>query len=147
MPSTSQWALFEHPDISTFYKSRVAILGDAAHASTPHQGAGAGQAIEDAHVLAELLADPSVSTPEHAKRAFCAYDAVRRPRSQRVVASSKENAEIMCLSYEGIGDDAEKLKQTWRERFKWLWDIDLQGQVEAARTVMLKMLAETNGCI
>jgi salicylate hydroxylase len=53
----------------------------------------------------------------------------------------------MCLSYEGIGDDAEKLKQTWRERFKWLWDIDLQGQVEAARTVMLKMLAETNGCI
>ncbi|KAK5991934.1 6-methylsalicylic acid decarboxylase atA [Cladobotryum mycophilum] len=140
MPDPSQWAIFDLPHISTFYKSRVAILGDAAHASTPHQGAGAGQAIEDAHVLAELLSDPSVTTVEHAIAAFHAYDAIRRPRSQRVVTTSKENAELLCLSYEDVGDDGEKLRETWRERFKWLWDIDVGKQAEDARSVMLGRL-------
>ena len=65
MPDPSQWAIFEQPHISTFTHSRIAILGDAAHASTPHQGAGAGQAIEDAHMLSELLADSHVTSSEH----------------------------------------------------------------------------------
>jgi 2-polyprenyl-6-methoxyphenol hydroxylase-like FAD-dependent oxidoreductase len=34
---------------------RVALLGDSAHAMAPHLGQGAGQAIEDAFVLAECL--------------------------------------------------------------------------------------------
>jgi 2-polyprenyl-6-methoxyphenol hydroxylase-like FAD-dependent oxidoreductase len=34
---------------------RVALLGDAAHAMAPHLGQGAGQAIEDAFVVAECL--------------------------------------------------------------------------------------------
>lgn len=34
---------------------RVALLGDAAHAMAPHLGQGAGQAIEDAAVLADCL--------------------------------------------------------------------------------------------
>jgi 2-polyprenyl-6-methoxyphenol hydroxylase-like FAD-dependent oxidoreductase len=34
---------------------RVALLGDAAHAMAPHLGQGAGQAIEDAFVLADCL--------------------------------------------------------------------------------------------
>lgn len=140
MPDPSQWAIFEHPPISTFAKSRVAILGDAAHASTPHQGAGAGQAIEDAHVLAELLADPRVITTDDVVAAFRAYDAVRRPRSQRVVTSSKENMYLLCLSYDGVGDDEQKLKKMWQERFRWLWDIDIQEQAENARRVMVGLL-------
>jgi 2-polyprenyl-6-methoxyphenol hydroxylase-like FAD-dependent oxidoreductase len=39
-----------------WYKGRVMILGDAAHATTPHMGQGAGQAIEDAIVFSEELA-------------------------------------------------------------------------------------------
>ena len=35
---------------------RVAVIGDAAHTTTPHLATGAGIAIEDAVVLAELLA-------------------------------------------------------------------------------------------
>lgn len=140
MTDASQWAIFEHPHIPTFAKSKVAILGDAAHASTPHQGAGAGQAIEDAHVLAELLADPRITSPEHVTFAFQAYDAVRRERSQRVVTSSKENMYLLCLCYEGIGDDGDKLRETWKESFRWLWDIDIQGQAEKARGIMLDLM-------
>jgi salicylate hydroxylase len=144
MPDTSQWAIFEQPHISCFCKSRVAILGDAAHASTPHSGAGAGQAVEDAHVLVELLSDTSVQTADHVVAAFKAYDAVRRPRSQRVVTSSKENAELACLCYKGIGDDAEKLREMWDQRFKWLWDIDIQEQAENARKVMLQIIKDAS---
>jgi len=38
-----------------WYSGRVVLLGDAAHATTPHLGQGAGMAIEDAVVLAEEL--------------------------------------------------------------------------------------------
>lgn len=38
-----------------WYHGRVLLIGDAAHATTPHLASGAGLAIEDALVLAELL--------------------------------------------------------------------------------------------
>jgi len=44
MEKPDVWALFDHPPAPTYFKGRFALLGDAAHASTPHQGAGAGQA-------------------------------------------------------------------------------------------------------
>ncbi|KAK3068082.1 hypothetical protein LTS18_000821, partial [Coniosporium uncinatum] len=45
------WALFQHDEAPFYNKGRVCLMGDAAHASTPHQGAGAGMAVEDAYVL------------------------------------------------------------------------------------------------
>ena len=38
-----------------WYRGRVLLIGDAAHATTPHMASGAGLAIEDAVVLGELL--------------------------------------------------------------------------------------------
>ncbi|GAQ05222.1 salicylate hydroxylase [Aspergillus lentulus] len=142
MPDPSQWAIFDHPHLSTFARSRIAILGDAAHASTPHQGAGAGQAIEDAHVLAELLGDSRVIEARDALAAFQAYDAVRRPRSQRVVTSSKENAYLLCLRLDGVKDDEGKLMTTFEERLRWLWDIDIQDQAERARQIMVEQMEQ-----
>ncbi|MFY0727214.1 FAD-dependent oxidoreductase [Pseudomonas sp. NFX15] len=44
-----------------WYRGRVMLIGDAAHATTPHLGQGAGMAIEDAIVLSEeLTADGDV---------------------------------------------------------------------------------------
>lgn len=37
-----------------WYRGRVLLIGDAAHATTPHMGQGAAQAVEDAVVLGEL---------------------------------------------------------------------------------------------
>ena len=39
-----------------WHKGRVLLIGDAAHATTPHLGQGAAQAVEDGVVLGELLA-------------------------------------------------------------------------------------------
>lgn len=47
---------------SPWYKGRVLLIGDAAHATTPHLANGAAMAIEDAVVLSDLLvSDGSVS--------------------------------------------------------------------------------------
>lgn len=38
-----------------WYKGRILLIGDSAHATTPHMGQGSAQAVEDAVVLGELL--------------------------------------------------------------------------------------------
>jgi flavin-dependent dehydrogenase len=46
-----EWILLE----GDWHRGRIVLLGDAAHATTPHLAQGAGMAIEDAMVLAEEL--------------------------------------------------------------------------------------------
>jgi 2-polyprenyl-6-methoxyphenol hydroxylase-like FAD-dependent oxidoreductase len=47
-----EWLLLPDP----WYRGRVVLIGDAAHATTPHLASGAGIAAEDGLVLAEELA-------------------------------------------------------------------------------------------
>jgi 2-polyprenyl-6-methoxyphenol hydroxylase-like FAD-dependent oxidoreductase len=47
--------LFDFKPVSKWTEGRVALIGDAAHATTPNLGQGACQAIEDAYVIAEQL--------------------------------------------------------------------------------------------
>ena len=61
----------------------VTLLGDAAHAMTPNLGQGAGQAIEDAVVLASVLTRNGPVEP-----ALAAYEASRRPRATTFVRRS-----------------------------------------------------------
>ena len=68
--------------LPAYHHGRVAILGDAAHAMTPHLGQGACQAIEDAIVLA------SVAGPRNRRPDLAAYTAARLPRTRMVVRDS-----------------------------------------------------------
>ena len=128
------WALFDHPPAPVFYKGRLCLLGDAAHATTPHQGAGAGQAIEDALVLSTLLGQ--VKSLADIEDAFKAYDAVRRPRSQRVVTTSREASHLYELENETIKYDLDKARKELEVRCKWIWDEDLSAQVKTAQDAM-----------
>jgi len=62
--------------LPAYHRGRVALLGDAAHAMTPHLGQGACQAIEDAVVLAGTAGD------------LAGYTAARMARTRMVVAAS-----------------------------------------------------------
>jgi 2-polyprenyl-6-methoxyphenol hydroxylase-like FAD-dependent oxidoreductase len=71
-----------------WHRGRVLLIGDAAHATSPHAGQGAAQAIEDAVVVAdELTKDQSIS------EALEAHEQRRYPRCELVVESSRQIGE------------------------------------------------------
>ncbi len=126
-----RWALFELPPVKTYTKGRVCLLGDAAHATTSHQGAGGSGAFEDAYVLAELLGDPEMM--KDIPKALRAYDYARCERGNRIVSSSHEQGDIFTLQHSRMGQDLQKFAYEMRTRFDWLWGVDLQKDVEKAK--------------
>lgn len=131
---TSRWALFDAPNAKTYHNGRICLIGDAAHASTPNQGAGAGMAYEDAYILSALLGE--VKTSDQIGRAFEAFDLVRRPRTQRLVATSRTAGAVYGFAHDGIGDDLAKVKENVDSRHQWIWEVDLPGEVERAKKLM-----------
>jgi 2-polyprenyl-6-methoxyphenol hydroxylase-like FAD-dependent oxidoreductase len=80
-----------------WWKGRVVIIGDAAHASTPHLAQGAAMAIEDGVLLAELL---SGSQPlELVLKEFMSR---RFKRAKYVVESSNQIAEWEMEDWRGV---------------------------------------------
>jgi salicylate hydroxylase len=126
------WALFMHPPCDTYAKGRVCLLGDAAHATTPHQGAGAGMCIEDSYIMANLIKE--ANNVEDVQRAFIAFDQVRRERTQKNVKTSQEAG--MIYDFELYGDDLDRIEENIMNRMGWIWNIDLQAQLEEAKNIM-----------
>lgn len=124
------WGFFEHPHAPFYHQGRAAILGDAAHCTTPYQGAGAGQAIEDALVLSTLFAQ--VEQPEDIEHALAAYDLARRQRSQKVVDSSREAGQIYAFTDANVQGVTEAFRRVFEVRMSWLWDVDLHEQNDQA---------------
>ncbi|CAM5689071.1 Kynurenine 3-monooxygenase [Streptomyces badius] len=77
-----------------FHSGRVALLGDAAHAMTPNLGQGGCQAIEDAVVLAHLLAR-GTGVPA----ALAAYTEARHGRTTRISRRSRRMGDLARLSH------------------------------------------------
>ncbi len=72
-----------------FHRGQVALLGDAAHAMTPHLGQGAGQALEDAASLVTLLGWAGEYGAEGIDAALTQYTRIRRPRARSVWSASR----------------------------------------------------------
>lgn len=148
-PETDCWALFDLGDnpVPCYAKGRVCISGDAAHATTPHHGAGAGFCIEDSAVLAELLvtarsavADGSVSMAAAVEAAFAAFDACRRPRTQWLVQSSRRTGDLYEWRAEGVGEDIAKIHEELQWRCDRIWKGDVSEMCAEAREELDKRL-------
>ncbi len=85
--------MYDLPALPAWYRGRVVLLGDAAHATTPNLGQGGAQAIEDAYVLAEQL----VSHPRP-EDAFAAYQHIREPKARMVVDRSRRFGRVVHLT-------------------------------------------------
>lgn len=125
-----KWALHDLMHEEKFSRGRVCLLGDSSHASTPHLGAGAGSAIGDAYILSNILT--TIDKKEDLTRAFLAYDSVRRPRTQRVVNISRAQGIAVAFLDKNVGEDEEALKKDTFDRYDWVWDEDLEKQLEEA---------------
>jgi 2-polyprenyl-6-methoxyphenol hydroxylase-like FAD-dependent oxidoreductase len=79
-----------------WYKNRVILIGDAVHATIPQLGQGAGLALEDAVVLAELLqSESNVCTT------FQKFMDRRLERCKMVVDTSVQVGELEQLDWKG----------------------------------------------
>lgn len=140
------WAIFDLHDnpAPTFYKGRICIAGDAAHATSPHHGSGAGFCIEDSAILAELLADENVQKPEHLEALFATYDACRRERCQWLVRSSRRIGDCYEWRAEGVGNDFGKIEKEINDRMDIISNINLEEVCLEARKDLRNRLRQTS---
>ncbi|KAI5860985.1 hypothetical protein GGS23DRAFT_613109 [Durotheca rogersii] len=123
----------------------AAVAGDAAHAAGPHLGAGAGMGVEDALVLATVLAavdarlaDPAAHKARLCGAALAAYDALRRERTQWLVGATREVGALFQWqdpggAVRGGAGDADAFLREVGDRFHRIWDYDVEAMVEEAR--------------
>jgi salicylate hydroxylase len=112
----SFWALVELPRLPQWSRGRVVLLGDAAHAPLPHQGQGAGLAIEDAYALGALLAQGGY---KDYTAAFSAFENLRKRRAWMVQAYSRAAGR----AYKFVGDAATRRDAAWSslpQRIGWI---------------------------
>jgi FAD-dependent urate hydroxylase len=81
------WNTYDLPRVPVWHDDRTVLLGDAAHAASPSSGQGASMAVEDAVTLAKCLRD-AADVPA----ALAAYESLRRPRVEKVVAYGRRSS-------------------------------------------------------
>jgi salicylate hydroxylase len=86
-----RWALYRLPQLPTWSRGRLTLIGDAAHPMLPYLAQGGALALEDALVLADSLA----AGEEEAS--FRKFEALRRPRAQRVQRASWRQGRLYHL--------------------------------------------------
>jgi 2-polyprenyl-6-methoxyphenol hydroxylase-like FAD-dependent oxidoreductase len=89
-----EWMMVARP----WYRGRVLLIGDAAHATTPHMASGAGLAVEDGIVLTLELA--AAGTVEQALASFMER---RFERARIVVENSVRIGEIEIAGENPMG--------------------------------------------
>ncbi len=88
-------------------KGRIALVGDAAHATTPTLGQGGCQAMEDALVLAQFLMTTNISVAD----ALTRYEQARKSRTAQLVMKARKRTDTI------YGKDASET-QDWYEQLK-----------------------------
>lgn len=144
LPETlDKWAIFDMYDHPAPYYNvgNVALAGDAAHASGPHLGSGAGFGIEDTLVLASVLkaADEEVAGRLLGKSkarvccdALVAYNAVRFDRDQWLPGATREAVELFQWRDEEVRRDHEKFLPRVARLYHTIWDNDVDQMVREA---------------
>ncbi|KAL1969663.1 hypothetical protein VTN77DRAFT_8216 [Rasamsonia byssochlamydoides] len=143
-----KWILYDRQPFKrwVFAGGKVALLGDAAHAMLPHQGAGAGQAVEDGYILGRTLHDflssRSATTTTNTTRSqedwLHVYQSVRLPRTERVQATSRQAGELYEMEapeLKGLTYDecVPIVKSKIQDRMDWIWSEDIDQAYEKAR--------------
>ena len=119
-----RWGLFVVQPLLHWYRGRVVLLGDAAHAMLPHHGQGANTTVEDAFTLATLLAQ---AQPGDLEPVLASYQRLRRARTRQIAASSWATNALLHLR-----DDDPELP--WRDEkmrrfaddFGWIHEFDTE---------------------
>ena len=121
------WEILEHADVVQKWgmyqsqnkhswisaQSRTTLLGDAAHAMCPFTGQGASSAIQDGHVLGELLSKVSL------QGALRQYEAKRKRTCEKMIQQAKFRGQL--ITAHGLT--------------RWSWDTLLPSIMHAMRSL------------
>ena len=105
----------------------MVLLGDACHAMLPFQAQGAGQSVEDGAVIAAALRGRSRG---RGGGGIARYVAARKPRTARVQAASRGNANLWHLP---TGPEQERRDAELATgagdftSYQWLWKAGPDG--------------------
>ncbi|KAF9482275.1 salicylate hydroxylase [Pholiota conissans] len=143
----TKWAVEVVRPLEKYAHGSVFLLGDAAHAMTPNLAIGAGQALEDSYILAQVLnkALRSGKAFDPSKVAEV-YSAIRTPLGNSAAEASRLQGQRIELELPGFEDvkegdtvSPERLASISKEIEKgsdWAWDAPISADVERA----LKMI-------
>ncbi|KAF8803473.1 salicylate hydroxylase [Phlegmacium glaucopus] len=145
----TKWAIQTLNPLDCYASGQVILAGDAAHAMTPHQGAGAGQAIEDAYIIAHLIA-ASGGRHDLIPEISRIYNDIRCPAGNKVLEGSRESglfSELVAPGFEDVveGDTTlplRKLVKLFDELEEgWRWSTE---SAESVREQALMMLSQAS---
>ncbi|KAI0902040.1 FAD/NAD(P)-binding domain-containing protein [Annulohypoxylon nitens] len=136
-----KWAVYDTWDFpAPFYnKGTICLAGDAAHASSPHHGAGACCGIEDALCLVTLINQVKTSLKEGTTKkealssAFEVYNSIRRTRSQWLVNSSRRVCDLYHQpewGHEQKWIKAETCFEEIKDRSLKIWHFDYNTMIK-----------------
>ena len=106
MEHTFRWGIYDRAPLKTWSTDRITLLGDAAHAVTPHLGQGANQAVEDAITLAVLLQDAQAADVPVRLRG---YEDLRIERTRQVHDGSREAGALYRSTELSPGQQAQRI--------------------------------------
>ncbi|KAJ7091182.1 FAD/NAD-P-binding domain-containing protein [Mycena epipterygia] len=124
----TKWAIHHLRPLPFFVVDRVVLLGDAAHGMSPHLGAGAGQAIEDAYVLASVL---GAATPSTLDAALEAYQQTRLPVANHVLKNSYESGKMYEFN-SSFAEEYSTLGPAIEHQWAFLTQSTPEGEAEKA---------------
>ena len=118
-----RWALFDRAPLEKWVEGRAALMGDAAHPMLPFLAQGAAMAVEDAWVLAEVIASGLD---------LSAYQKLRRSRTSKVQAASRANMGLFhkaslpaqLLTYGPMWAAGKLVPSLVHRRMDWLYGFE-----------------------
>ena len=121
------WGLFRHPVARRWARGRLVLVGDAAHPTLPFLAQGANMALEDAWLLRRAL-----MAAENVAAALARFAALRRPRTERIVAAADHNSRLYHLrhpllrhvAHGALAASGRLAPRLLARRYDWVHDYD-----------------------
>ncbi|KAF2968845.1 hypothetical protein GQX73_g4742 [Xylaria multiplex] len=121
------WQLLDMEQLPSWTRMRLALLGDAAHPFTPHQGQGAGQAMEDAAALGTVL--PKGTYPADVPERLQLYERIRYKRAHMIQEYSRQagrdwingKPQIDMMAYTAYNFGHDEIDHASNVFKRWLW--------------------------
>ena len=89
----SKIPLYDIEFLPTWHGGLICLVGDSAHATTPHAGQGASMAMESAVTLAKCLRDIP-----NTQDAFAIYQQLRKNRVEKMIAMARSSGEMFTAT-------------------------------------------------